>query len=274
MKTTTRFITALFVMLLLFNVNTVLAQEEAPAEAKYYTVTTMNFNLDDDSDADWYDVEKEYLDKVTMKNEFVMGSGFYTHLYTDNSTDVIYVQVYGSWEDMDKAGARNGELEKEAWPDADARAAFLKTQGNFYTQKHSDEIYSVMGGTKNVSEPATDDWVLYVRTSHLAYPENAPDGEIGELRTEMLENVINKNEFIKGYYPHRHFWGHDSTEFIEAFFVDSFESLNKMNTRNGELMEEHWSDEEARKEFFNKYNKYFTGVHGDKVYSVVAGLNK
>jgi hypothetical protein len=272
MKTTNQFFTAIVVMLLFLSTSSLSSQEEKAA--RYYTVTTMNFNLDNDSDADWYDTEKEYLEKVTMKNEHVMASNFFTHLYTENSTDVIYVQVYSSWEDIDKAGARNSELEKEAWPDDAARAAFLKTQGDFYTQKHSDEIYTVLGGTKNTSEPATDDWVLYVRTSHFAYPENAPAGEIGELRKEMVENVINKNEFIKGYYPHRHFWGHDSTEFIEAFFVDSFESLDKMNTRNGELMREHWADDDARKEFFQKYNKYYTGVHGDKVYSIVAGLNK
>jgi len=273
MKTTKRFFISTFAILLLFSTIT-FAQDDAPAEAKYYTVTTMNFNLDNDSDADWFDTEKEYLDKVTAKNEHIMGIGFYTHLYTDNSTDVIYVQVFASWEDIEKASARNGELEKEAWTDDAARAAFLETQGNFYTQKHSDEIYSVMGGTKYPTEDPTDDWVLYVRTSYLAYPENAPDGEIGELRKEYLDNITNKNDLIKGYYPHRHFYGHNSTEFIEAFFVDSFESLDKMNTKNRELVQAHWADEDARKEFFDKYNKYFTGVHGDEVYSIVAGLNK
>ncbi|OYX28027.1 MAG: hypothetical protein B7Z06_02740 [Flavobacteriales bacterium 32-35-8] len=97
---------------------------------------------------------------------------------------------------------------------------------------------------------------------------------MGQLRKEIIDNVVNKNEYIKGYYPHRHFWGHNSTEFIEAIFVDSFESLAKMNDRNRELMNEHWADENAGKEFFKKYNKYFTGVHGDKVYAVISGLNK
>lgn len=272
MKTTNQFIITIVIMLLFLSASSVTSQEEKTA--KYYSVTTMHFNLNNDSDADWYDTEKEYLEKVTMKNEYVMGASFFTHLYTENSTDVIYVQTYSSWEDIDKASARNTELEKEAWPEEAARTAFLKTQRNFYTPEHSDEIYNVLGGTKTVTETPTDDWVLYVRTNYLAYPENAPNGELGELRKEMIDNIINKNEFIKGYYPHRHFWGHDSTEFIEAVFVDSFESLNKMNNRNRELIAEHWADVEARKEFFKKYNKYFTGVHGDKVYAVIAGLNK
>lgn len=272
MKTINRFITAIVMMLLFLSTSSVLSQEEKTA--RYYTVTSMHFNLENDSDADWYDVEKEYLDKVTMKNEYVMGASFFTHLYTENSTDVIYVQTYSSWEDIDKASERAGELEKEAWPDDTARKAFLKTRGDFYTSKHSDEIYSVAGGTKMVTETPTDDWVLYVRTSYMAYPEDTPEGELGQLRKEMIDNVVNKNEYVKGYYPHRHFWGHNSTEFIEAIFVDSFESLAKMNDRNRELMREHWADENAGKEFFKKYNKYFTGVHGDKVYAVISGLNK
>jgi hypothetical protein len=273
MKTINHFFCALVFALCLFSVNSVIAQE-APT-AKYYTVTTMHFNLDNDSDANWLEVEKEYLDKVTKKNEYILGSGFYTHLYTSNSTDVKYVQVYASWEDIDKAGARNGELEKAAWPDDTARAAFLKTQGDFYAQQHSDEIYSVMGGSKavTVTDPSKD-MILYVRTSHLAYPENVEPGEIGKLRTEYVENVIHKNELIKGYYPHRHFYGHDSTEFLEASFVDSMADLDKLTETNRKLVEAHWTTPEARREFFSKMNKYFTGVHGDEVYTSISALRK
>ena len=124
MKTTNQFFYAIVVMLLFLSVSSVSSQEEKTA--RYYTVTKMNFNMDNDSDANWLDVEKEYLDKVTKKNDYIMNAGFYTHLYTENSTDVIYVQVFSSWEDINKAAARNGELEKEAWPDDTARAAFIQ----------------------------------------------------------------------------------------------------------------------------------------------------
>ncbi len=273
MKTNNRIFMALTSALLLFS-TTAFSQDAEAKTAKYYTVTTMHFNMDNNSDAKWEDVEKEYLNKVTMKNEYVMGAGFYTHLYTSNSTDVKYVQVYASWEDIDKAGARNGELEKAAWPDETARTAFLKKQGDFYRAKHSDEIYSVLPGSKPLAESLTGDMILYVRTSHYAYPEDAPDGEFVKLRKEYIENVINKNEIIKGYYPHRHFWGQNSTDFVEAFFVDSMDALNKMGDRNGELIGAHWTDADARKGYFQKLNKYFTGVHGDEVYTAIAGLRK
>ena len=273
MKTTNRFITALATMLLLFSTTTILAQDETP-KPKYYVVTTMHFNMDNDSDAKWEDVEKEYLDKVTMKNEHIIAAGFYTHLYTSNSTDVKYVQVFGSWEAIEKADERNSELAKEAWPDEAARSAFFKTQGDFYTRKHSDEIYSVLPLSKQFNGELTENSIVYLRTSHFAYPEDAKPGELGKLRAEYVENVINKNELIKGYYPHRHFYGHNSTEFIEAFFLDSMEDLAKLGSSNGELTKAHWADKEAGKKFFQALNKYFTGIHGDEVLSIVPSLRK
>jgi len=272
MKTTNRIFMALTTMLLLFS-TTAFSQDAEAKTAKYYSVTSMRFDVNNTSD-DWEATEKEYLEKVTKKNEYVMGAGFYTHLYTSNSSDLKYVQVYSSWEDIDKAAARNSELEKEAWPDAQARAAFLKKQGGFYTSRHSDEIYSIIPGAKQLSAALTDDMILYVRTSHFAYPEDAPEGELGQLRKEYVDNVIQKNEIIKGYYPHRHFWGHNSTDFIEAFFVDSMDALDKMGDRNAELTRAHWSDDDARKDYFQKLSKYFTGVHGDEVYTAISSLRK
>lgn len=271
MKTTNRFF-AVTAFLLLFCTNSISAQE-APVP-KYYVVTTLHFNLDNDSNSNWLEVEKEYLDKVTMKNDHIMGAGFYTHLYTSNSTDVKYVQVFASWEAIEKATQRNSELEKEAWPDDTARAAFLKTQGSFYTNKHSDEIYSVVSGSKAFTGELTDNSIVYLRTSYFAYPDDSVPGELGKARTEYIENVINKNELIKGYYPHRHFYGENSKQFIEAFFLDSMDDLDKMNKRNGELFMAHWTDDTSRKAFGAIQRKYYTGVHGDEVLSVVPSLRK
>jgi len=180
MKTTNRFFVMIAFMLLLCN--TAISAQDAPTP-KYYVVTTLHFNMDNYSDASWLDVEKEYLDKVTMKNEHIMGAGFYPHLYTANSTDVKYVQVFGSWDAIEKAGERNAELEKEAWPDDTARAAFLKTQGSFYTNKHSDEIYSVLPGSKQFNGELTDNSIVYVRPHHFAFPDEGVPGDLGKART-------------------------------------------------------------------------------------------
>jgi hypothetical protein len=276
MITTNRFFIAVFSMLLFFSTTTFAQDDAEPKEAQYYTVTTMHWNMDyDDFDMDtWKAIEKEYLEKVTMKSEYIMGSSYYLHRLSPDNSEILAVGVYASWDDIDKAATRNGELAREAWPDADARSAYFKKKNAYYSNEHSDEIYSVMSGTKVFAEAPTKDMILYMRTNHFAFPEDGSNDEFKELRDEYLENVIHKNEYIKAYYPYAHAYGADRTEYGEAFFFDSMDDMDKMFDRNGELFKEHWTTEEARDAFGDKSSKYYTGVHGDRVYSSVFGLSK
>ena len=274
MKTNRLFLTIL-VALLLFNVP-VNSQEETPKRPKYITVTTMHWNMDNEdySDKDWIATEKEYLEKVTMKNDLVLSSSYYTHRYTADNRELILVRTFASWEDIDKAGVRDGELIEAAWPDEKVRNAILDKIDNFYSPFHSDEIYAPMSGAKVMTEAPGDDMILYVRKSHFANPENGTFKEFKELRNSYLENVIHKNELIKGYYPNEHAWGSDKTEYIEAFMVNSMADLDNLTKRNNELAKAAWPDEAARKERGKNSSKYFTGVHGDYVYTLVKELVK
>ena len=274
MKTNKLFFMVITAVLLLCNSTIALAQEEAKVP-QYYTVTTMHWNMDyEDFDMDtWKAVEKEYLDKVVMKNEHLMGSSIYLHHTTPDNTELLYVQVYESWDAIDKAAERNGELAKEAWSDDEERKAYFKKRNAYYSNLHSDEIYATMSGAKVLQEP-TKDMILYLRTSHFAFPEDGTLDEFKTLRSEFNEKVIHKNELIKGYYPGAHAYGADRTEFVEAFFFDSAADLDKMFDRNDELRKEAWPDEVARKERGKKVGKYFTGVHGDAIYTQVYGLSK
>jgi len=260
MKTTNRFFKAITALLLLVCV-TSFAQENKPP--MYVTVTTMYWNLDNDaSNEDWAATEKEYLEKVTKKNQHISGASFHSHLITANSSEVIYVQTYPSWEDIDKAGARNSELEKEAWPDEAARKAFLDKQAAFYSMDHSDEIFATMSGAKFMPESPDKDMVLYLRKSKMDFPEDGSMKEFEALRKKQFDNVINKNEYIKAYYPNQHAWGTDRRDFVEAFIIDSLDDLKKMFDRSAELGKDVFSEDEMK-----AMGKYFTGVHGDYVYT-------
>ncbi len=274
MKTTNHYFIAI-ATLLLFN-TTIFAQDEAPKRPEYVTVTTMHWDMDnDDFDLDeWIAVEKEFLDKVTKKNELIMGASYYMHRYTPDNTELLYVQTYASWEDIDKANDRNNELAKEAWTDEEARNSFFDKQQSYYSALHSDEIYATMSGAKFMTEAPGDDMIMYVRKSHFAFPEDGTGKEFKELRDEYLEKVVHKNEMIKAYYPNAHAWGTDRTEYVEAFFFNSMDDLDNMFERNGELVKEAWPDEEARKEMGEKASKYYTGVHGDYIYTLVEELSK
>jgi len=275
MKTTNQFFTAMAALLLLFSTTRISAQE-AQKEPQFISVTIMHWNMDyENFDMDtWKSVEKEYLDKVTAKNEHVMSSSFYTHNLTPDNTEIVYVRAYGSWMDIEKASKKDSELEKEAWPDEVARKAFQKKQKSYYSNEHSDEIYSVLSSLVKPLVDRSKDMVCYVRKTHLAFPQDVEGDELQKLYTENVENLIKNNPLIKGYYPHRHAWGTDGTEMMEAFYLDSLADLEKMFDGLPELSQKAWPDETVRKERNKTLSKYFTGVHGDYVYSLVGGLSK
>lgn len=272
---TKRTILIMFTTALLLVSTISFAQEEEQKRPEYVTITKMHWNMNyEDWDMDtWKAVEKEYLEKVTMKNEYLFGSSIFLHKLTPDNTEILYVQVYKDWDAIDKAAKRDGELAKEAWPDDDARKAYFKKRNAYYSDHHSDEIYATMSGAKLI-ENKTDDMILYIRKSNFAFPEGGSNKEFKELRDEYLEKVIHKNEHIKGYYPSAHAYGANRTEFIEAFYLNSLADMDKMSDRNGELAKEAWPDKEARNARWKKASKYYTGVHGDFVYGVIPELSK
>jgi len=275
MKTTIKFFIAIAVFALL-STTTMSAQDATDDQAgpQYYVITTMHWDMDYQTEDSWDDIEKEYLDKVTMKNEHIMGSGFFIHRWTADNSELRYVRVFANWDAIDKAGKRDEELIKEAWPNESEREAFFKKQDAFYSVEHSDEIYAVMPGAKIPATKATEDKILYLQTRHFAYPEDGSAEEFGKLRMEYVENVIHKNEKIKAYYPHRHAWGADRTVFMQAYILDSMEDLENMAETNGELFEAHWKDEASRRAYGEKISKYFTPNHGDEIFTAIAGLSK
>lgn len=275
MKTTNKVCIAVLALVLLFNVPVFSQGEEAPKRPMYVVITKMHWNMDRENfnNDDWIATEKMFKDNVTKKNEYVMSSGFYTHRFTADNTELLYVQTYASWEDIDKAANRNIELAEQAWPNESERGAFMKDRDNYYANHHSDEIYATMPGAKTSSEKMDKNVIVYMQVRHFANPQDGNYKEFDEGRMEYNENVIQKNEIIKGYYPMEHAWGSDKTQYIEVFVVESLDDLDDMAERNGELFRAHWSDEAKRKEMGERMGKYFTGVHGDYIYESVHELN-
>lgn len=228
----------------------------------FITVTTMHRNLDASDREDWRKTEQEYYDKVTNKNELIIGTEVLTHYFTANSTEVLFVTVYKTWEDIEKSDAISEDLIKKAWSDEKVRKAFFDKQRSFYTTMHSDEIYTSqpMVGVKPLKTDSKEPLVVYVRKSQLAM-----NGQ-GKGLKEYNEKVTMKNPFIKGYYPHRHYWGSDSRDFMEAFLFDSFSDLEKSFDKDDELTKVAWPKESDRKAFLDEMSKTFTGLHGDYIY--------
>lgn len=252
------------------------SQNDTPERPMYVVATTLHWNMDLENFKmdEWMATEKEFLDKVVMKNEHIMGSGVYTHRYTPDNRELIYVQTFSSWDAIDKFNARNNELIKEAWPSEEERDAYFKKRNSYYADFHSDEIYATMGQAKVMTEAPTKDMILYVRKSHFDFKSDGSNEEFSDLHSQFVEHVINKNELIKGYYPNAHAWGADRREFIEAFVVSSMTDLDEMFNRSNELFMQHWDTEEKQKAYNEAMSKYFTGVHGDSIYTIIGELAK
>ena len=254
------------------------SQDESKEEFKssILSVTTIHWNLDktDGSMEEWNAIEKEYHEKVTMKNDLILHSNFLNHYFTADNSEAKAITLFGSLEDIDKAGDRTAELIKEGWPVEAERDAFFKVRNSYFTSMHSDEVYNTLPGGVFMEETPEDPMVYYVRKSHLAFPEDGSNDAIKAMNEEYLENVIYKNEYIKGYYPSRHYYGSDSRDFIEVFVVNSLADIEASFDKTTELTNAHWPDEEARKAFFKEYDKYFSGWHADYIYRNVPGLAK
>lgn len=245
----------------------------AQNEPKYLVVTRVHLNPESEFTVDqWKAHEKEYFQKVTQKNDLIVGSNVLVHYYTNDNSEMMFVTTYKTWDDIEKAGDRNNELAKAAWPDEAVRKAYFKKQSSFYTSLHSDEIYSILPNTKLLM--ATTEQIYYLRTSHRAFPEDPKEGELKELSDEFAKNVTLKNPLIKGYYPSRHLWGAYSNDVVEAFVYNSLSDLEKAVEEDDKLIKAHWPDEGKRKEFFEKFDKYFDNWHGDALYRHVPELRK
>jgi hypothetical protein len=256
-------------MLILTFLLSVNIHAQDPPKPVFITMTTLHRNLNTDG-KDWKATEQEYFDKVTSKNELIIGSEILTHYYTENSSEIILVNVYKTWEDIEKAGTITDDLVKKAWPDEKARTAFFDKQNSYYAPMHSDEIYSSIEtiGHKEFKAITKEPMIVYIRKSQMSLSGK------GKGMKEYNEKVTLKDPYIKGYYPFRHSWGSDSRDFMEAYFFDSLSDLEKSNLKQNELAKAAWPKEADSKAFFDELELAFTGVHGDYIYHNLPGASK
>ncbi|TRO65742.1 hypothetical protein [Christiangramia sabulilitoris] len=274
-----RTIARLLVCLIMLSLSASVSSQEANAEAQsqdyqpvYITMTTTHWSDDPDIDfSDWLDTEKEYFNKVTSKNDLILNSGVYTHYFTPDNSEVVLVNVYRTWADIEKANERNQELIEESWPDEAKRKEFFDKQSSYYSPQHKDEIYQSMNfAIPPAKNTGSTPRVIYVRTSDLAMdgkgsPENF---------REYHEKITKKSKNLKGYYTHRHLWGSNSREMAEVFIFDKLADIEAFFDEEQELVETNWADEKEREEFMMEMGKIFTGKHGDYIYRTVPELVK
>jgi hypothetical protein len=123
-------------------------------------------------------------------------------------------------------------------------------------------------GTTLLAQPAQGN-VIVMNNAELSLAGDGTMAEFDSLTHIYNTRVLDKNELILSYKVVRHWWGNNNRDFITIYEVKSWEDVIAANQRNDELFEEAWSTEEARKEYNDAYNKYFTGEHSDEIYQEV-----
>ena len=128
----------LFVLcIVLFSCSITIAQNDS-----FYTVTTWKVVVPEDGNlAELNTLLKEFKEKVTNPNQYIASERTLRHLSGSDSRDLVIITEYKSWNDIDAASTRQGELIESAWKTEEARKAFF-TKFNKYFLMHTDEMYT------------------------------------------------------------------------------------------------------------------------------------
>ena len=131
-------------------------------------------------------------------------------------------------------------------------------------------FFLLVSSTLMFAQPAGN--VVVMNNAELSLSNEGSIAEFDSLTQLYNTNVLDKNELILSYKVVRHWWGNNNRDFVTIYEVKSWEDVLAANQRNNELFQEAWSTKEARKEYNDAYNKYFTGEHSDEIYQeVVSG---
>ncbi len=110
-------------------------------EGHYFTVTTWKIEIPQDgSRAEFNELMKEWYQKITSKNDKVISERILRHASGNDQRDLVIITEYASWNDIDAAQDKQGELVKTAWGNEEGRKAYFK-KFNKYSLTHSDEIF-------------------------------------------------------------------------------------------------------------------------------------
>jgi hypothetical protein len=128
-------------MLLLLCSNIMLQAQTGRNSVYSVQIRYLDHQMDSTERAALVGMLQEYHTKVTMKNEYVLSERNMWHFWTSDSREFATITEFADWSAIEKAGDRDSELEKQAWPDAKQRADYMKKMSSYFTH-HKDAIFS------------------------------------------------------------------------------------------------------------------------------------
>jgi len=126
------------------------------------------------------------------------------------------------------------------------------------------------GTNQSVYAQAAQGNVFVITNFERAFPDDGSNRELDSLAAMYVDKTFGAdNQYVVSCKLVRHWWGHNSRDYVQITEVKSWDDILKANERSNELFEKAWSTKESRDAFNKAYNKYFTGKHSDEIYSEV-----
>lgn len=131
-------------------------------------------------------------------------------------------------------------------------------------QQKISTLLIVLFFTANIAH-AQDGPYYTVTTWKIEIPENGSNAEFNTLMKEFNQKVVAPNQYIVSEKIMRHASGSDSRDLVIVTEYKNWNAIDAAAIRQSELMDTAWGSDAERKEFFQKFYKYFL-MHTDEIY--------
>ncbi len=269
------FFSVLLIITFLYIPNLFAQQQKEDFKPMYITITKLYSTVEDVDFEDWKRTEQEFFDKITNKIDLIVGHEILVNYDKKDWNEVILINTYKSWNDIEKARELRKELIKKAWPNKEARYTFFEKQNKHFDFYYSNQIFKSTRLAKNLKKDGLkkqkDPLLYYIIENKLADYEYDDSLEAYE---KYINNVTYKNPLVKAYLTYKHYVGPDSRDFIQAYVVDSYADLQKSLDKDRELLEKFIPNKKERNDFIDTYNEGILNISGIKIYSNIPSMSK
>ena len=237
---------------------------------------SMNYmnNMDEVEDGSWTkmgELMEEESSKMNRLDKDMISSLVLGHRWSGSLNEIVYMREWKSIADADKSTVGTGDMRKEGWPNDEKRKAFFTAYRKYWTGKHKDlaVMEMVTSRLKRNKKEITENSVVTVIEYYLKPMSQVEGGSVEEreaLFNEYFNKVIMKNDKIISRRELKHYWSgslgggkipvHNVTEYANMVDADN-------TSINADTIKKAWPDEDERKAFFEKRNKYIAWGHKD-----------
>jgi len=237
---------------------------------------SMNYmnNMDEVEDGSWTkmgELMEEESSKMNRLDKDMISSLVLGHRWSGSLNEIVYIREWKSIADADKSTVGTGDMRKKGWPNDEKRKAFFTAYRKYWTGKHKDlaVMEMVTSRLKRNKKEITENSVVTVIEYYLKPMSQVEGGSVEEreaLFNEYFNKVIMKNDKIISRRELKHYWsGSLGGGKIPVLLVTEYTNITDAvtGTGNTEVIKKAWPDEDERKAFFEKRNKYIAWGHKD-----------